>query len=129
MENRMERPEFIEEYGITFRLIGEHYIPCLDNDDEPQHVMQKWSVARMVYLKEHKPVLFYRLIISNSWYRYFKLLDEEAETLYNNLTRDMVYAFGLNDIQRDMKEEEKQKMLEKIAMIAEAYVIQELVHS
>ena len=57
-----------EEMGGTYRQEGDYLIPNLALPDEPEYQIGKYGRMRRSYLKEHRPILYNHLLMSEKLY-------------------------------------------------------------
>lgn len=51
---------------LTYHRCGDYLLPDLGLTEEEQQPLGKYGMMRMNYLKEHRPILFNRLLLTVS---------------------------------------------------------------
>ena len=75
----MKKHIYDENNGLWYELIGDYYIPVLALSSEEQRPIGKWGRMHREYLKEHHPILFNDLILSDRLWTYLADLNEQAQ--------------------------------------------------
>ena len=63
---------------LTYRKNGDYLIPDLSLDGQSQKPLGKYGRMRKKYLQEHRPVLWNRMILSETLYPHLREIDETA---------------------------------------------------
>ena len=82
---------------LTYTLYGDYYLPKLELSDADQTPISCYGRMRLNYLREHRPGLYTRLLLSG---KLFDHLIEIEETCRNRLERmipQMAKAEGVNE--------------------------------
>ncbi|MCI6267545.1 MAG: TnpV protein [Clostridiales bacterium] len=90
-------PTKIHDYknGLDYTLVGDYYLP--DLGIESSQPIGKYGRARMKYLKEHRPGLYSRLLLSGKLYDDLHDADAEAQHLLDEMIPRMASAAGVNE--------------------------------
>lgn len=81
--------------GLDYTLIGDYYLP--DLEIESSQPLGKFGRARMKYLKEHRPGLYSRLLLSGKLYDDLREVDAEAQRLLDEVIPQMAAEAGVNE--------------------------------
>lgn len=81
--------------GLDYTLVGDYYLP--DLDIESSQPIGKYGRARMNYLKEHRPGLYSRLLLSGKLYDDLYETDSETQRLLDEVIPRMVASSGVNE--------------------------------
>ena len=81
--------------GLDYTLVGDYYLP--DLEIESSQPIGKYGRARMKYLKEHRPGLYSRLLLSGKLYDDLHEADSEAQRLLDEMIPQMAAAAGINE--------------------------------
>ena len=73
--------------GLDYTLVGDYYLP--DLEIESSQPLGKFGRARMKYLKEHRPGLYSRLLLSGKLYDDLNEVDAEAQRLLDEMIPQM----------------------------------------
>lgn len=90
-------PTKIHDYknGLDYTLVGDYYLP--DLGIESSQPLGKFGRARMKYLKEHRPGLYSRLLLSGKLYDDLHEVDAEAQRLLDQMIPQMAAEAGVNE--------------------------------
>lgn len=94
-----ELPKHIhdEKNGLDYTLHGDYYLP--DLGVASGYPLGKYGMARMDldYLKEHRPGLYTRLLLSGRLYDYLHQADVQARHLLDTMIPQMAKDAGLTE--------------------------------
>ena len=66
---------------ITYTLVGDYYLPNIVLSDPPDAPpLDKYGMMHKAFLKEHKPALYSRLLLSERLFPLCREIDEVAST-------------------------------------------------
>jgi len=72
---------------LTYELVGEYYLPCLALRDPPNNEpLGRYAILRRAYLREHRPILYNRLLLREELFIHLRDIDEAAETRIRAIT-------------------------------------------
>ena len=100
MKNKELKESYIDETtGIEYKLVGDYYIPNLVLKQEKKIILNKYSRARLKFLKENKKAEYTIMFMDGTLNKHLKEIQETAtkrielivEQLrnQNNLTEEM----------------------------------------
>lgn len=75
----MKKHIYDESNGLWYELIGDYYIPVLTLSSEEQRPIGKWGRMYRDYIKEHRPILYNDLLLSDQFWTYLADLNEQAQ--------------------------------------------------
>ena len=81
--------------GLDYTLVGDYYLP--DIEIEASQPLGKYGRARMKVLKEHRPGLYSRLLLSGKLYDDLREVDVEAQHLLDEMIPQMTAEAGVNE--------------------------------
>ena len=81
--------------GLDYTLVGDYYLP--DLEIESSQPLGKYGRARMKVLKEHRPWLYNRLLLSGKLYDDLREADSEAQRLLDQIIPRMAAEAGVNE--------------------------------
>lgn len=81
--------------GLNYTLVGDYYLP--DLEIESSQPIGKFGRARMKYLKEYRPGLYSRLLLSGKLYDDLNEVDAEAQRLLDQMIPQMAAEAGINE--------------------------------
>ena len=77
---------------MTYRQAGDYQIPNLQLENEGEKPLGKYGRMRKDYLKEHRPVLWNSLLLSEKLYPHLREIDEAANN--REMPRDPLKVFA-----------------------------------
>ena len=95
-----------DKNGLDYTLCGDYYLP--DLDVEPGYPLGKYGMMRMQYLKEHRPGLYTRLLLSCKLNDDLHQADLQAQHLLDTMIPQMA---------RDARVTEKLKMTDQLRWV------------
>lgn len=88
----MKKHIYDENHSLWHELISDYYIPVLTLSSEEQCSIGKWGLMHRDYLKEHCPILFNDLILSDQFWTYLADLSEQAQKRLSLIVEQMKAA-------------------------------------
>lgn len=77
--------------GLDYVLVGDYYIPALKMPEESRSI-GRWGRMHQAYLKGHRPGQYTELLLSGNLWTYLADLDEQAQTRFEVIVRQMKAA-------------------------------------
>ena len=114
---------------LTYSRNGDYLIPDLTLSKEPETPLGKYGRLRKTYLKEHRPVLWNRLILSEKLYPHLREIDETAN---RRLEQMMPELMSLNGVTESLKETDPMKwtgLMNNLKAQAEEKILDELIYN
>ena len=93
----MKKHIYDENNGLWYERIGDYYIPVLTLSSEEQHPIGKWGRMHRDYLKEHRPILFNDLVLSDRLWTYLADLNEQAQDRLSLIIEQMKASEGVTE--------------------------------
>lgn len=112
--------------NINYIRVGDYYIPDLVLPEEPRPI-GKWGRMHREYLREHKPILYNRLLLSGKLWTYLADLNEQAQDRLDRIIEQMKTAEGITE---DLKVSDPMAWvgaMNNIRNRAEEIILQELI--
>ena len=94
----MEKYITDERTGLKYELVGDYYL--IAGDDEPEEEQKPigiWGQRHLRYLKNYRKVLYTNLLTSGRLNIYLADIDNQAEKMFERLTRQMAIAEGVTE--------------------------------
>ena len=85
----------IDENGFYYSLVGDYYLPNIEVGHG--YALGKYGMARMEYLKNHRPGLYTRLLLSGKLYEDLHQVDEQAQHLLDTMIPQMAKDAGVTE--------------------------------
>lgn len=98
--NRLKPRIHDETNGLDYVLVGDCYIPDIEPPEENDRPIGKWGRMHKAYLEETNPLLLNHLILTGKLHAYLANLNEQAQSRYRLIVRQMAEAEGVT---KDMK--------------------------
>lgn len=94
----MEKYITDEHTGLKYELVGDYYL--IAGDDQPEEEQKPigiWGQRHLRYLKNYRKVLYTNLLTSGKLNIYLADIDNQAEEMFERLTRQMAIAEGVTE--------------------------------
>ena len=82
---------------LTYTRCGDYYIPDLKLSGQPEAPIGKYGRMRQRYLKEHRPVLYSSLILSEKLHPHLLEIDRVARERVDAMLPRMMEAAGVTE--------------------------------
>ena len=76
---------------------GDYLIPDLKLSEQPEKPLGKYGRMRKAYLKEHRPILYNQLLMSEKLYPHLLEIDETAQIRLEQLMPQLAAAAGATE--------------------------------
>ena len=93
----MKKHIYDENNGLWYELIGDYYIPVLTLSAVEQRPIGKWGRLHRDYIKEHRPILFNDLVLSDRLWTYLADLNEQAQDRLSLIIEQMKASEGVTE--------------------------------
>ena len=110
--------EFItdERTGLRYELVGDYYL--IAGEDEPEsRPIGIWEKRHLLYLKQHRKVLYSELLISGKLNDYLADIIEQAEKMFSRLVKQLAEKEGVTEA---LKAENQMLWVQKMNSIRNA---------
>ena len=114
---------------LTYTRSGDYLIPNLSLSEQPQTTLGKYGRMRKNYLKEHRPVLWNSLLLSESLYPHLREIDETATSRLERMMPELMKSAGVTE---ELKASDPMKwagLMNTLKAQAEEVILAELVFS
>ena len=85
------------ENNLTYIQNGDYLIPDLRLSEQPQKPLGKYGRMRKAYLKEHRPILYNQLLMSEKLYPHLREIDETANIRLEQMMPRLAEAAGATE--------------------------------
>ena len=113
--------------NLTYTLCGDYYIPDIKLSYTEHIEWNRFSRMARAYLKEHRPILYNNLILSEQLFPYLKEIGETAARRMEQLEADLLKANPAPD-----KATQQMEWVQHMNMLraqAEEIVMNELIYT
>ena len=87
----------IIENGIHYTLHGDYYFPNLELPEVPIQAIGHYGRMRLNYLREYRPGLYTRLILSGKLYEHLAEIDQTSRQRMEQIIPRMARAEGIDE--------------------------------
>ena len=112
---------------LRYVKTGDYYIPDLSLHEE-NYTIGKCGRLRRNYLKEHRPIIFSNLLLSEKLYQHLAEIDRACADRMDLLTRQMADREGVTEALKAADQFEWVRRMNSIQSRAEEIVLNELVY-
>ena len=85
------------ENNLTYIQSGDYLIPDLRLSEQPQKPLGKYGRMRKAYLKEHRPILYNQLLLTEKLYPHLLEIDETAQSRLEQRMPQLAEAAGATE--------------------------------
>ena len=85
------------ENNLTYIQNGDYLIPDLRLSEQPMKPLGKYGRMRKTYLKEHRPILYNQLLMSETLYPHLQEIDETANSRLEQMMPRLAEAAGATE--------------------------------
>ena len=85
------------ENNLTYTRTGDYLIPDLKLSEQPEKPLGKYGRMRKAYLKEHRPILYNQLLMSEKLYPHLREIDETANSRLGQMMPRLAEAAGATE--------------------------------
>ena len=83
--------------SLTYRQNGDYQIPNLSLSDQSNQPLGKYGRLRKTYLKEHRPVLWNSMILSETLYPHLREIDQTANSRLEQMMPQLAESAGATE--------------------------------
>ena len=114
---------------LQYRMNGDYLIPDLSLSETAEMPLGKYGRMRKTYLKEHRPVLFTNLLLSEKLYPHLREIDETAQTRLETMMPKLMEAAGISEKLKAENPMQWVGLMNNCKTQAEETILSELVYS
>ncbi|WP_308543699.1 TnpV protein [uncultured Oscillibacter sp.] len=117
------------ENNLTYTRNGDYLIPDLKLTEQRSKPLGKYGRMRKAYLKEHRPILYNQLLMSEKLYPHLLEIDETAQSRLEQMMPQLTAAAGVTE---QLKASDPMKwvgLMNTCKAQAEEILMAELIHS
>ena len=114
---------------LQYRMNGDYLIPDLSLSETTETPLGKYGRMRKTYLKEHRPVLFTNLLLSEKLYPHLREIDETAKTRLETMMPKLMEAAGISEKMKAENPMQWVGLMNNCKAQAEETILSELVYS
>ena len=118
------------ENNLTYKTSGEFQIPDLSLRENPQsQKLGKYGRMRQTYLREHRPILWNQMILTETLFPHLREIDETARQRLEQMMPELMKSAGVTE---SLKASDPMKwvgLMNTLKAQAEETILTELVFS
>ena len=114
---------------LQYRTSGDYLIPDLNLSETTEIPLGKYGRMRKTYLKEHRPVLFTNLLLSEKLYPHLREIDREAQNRLETMMPRLMQAAGITEIMKAENPMQWVGLMNNCKAQAEETILSELIYS
>ena len=114
---------------LTYTKNGDYLIPNLSLSQQEEQPLGKYGRMRKAYLKEHRPVLWSSLILSEQLYPHLREIDETANSRLEQMMPELMKAAGVTESLKASNPMKWAGLMNTLKAQAEEVILTELVYS
>lgn len=114
---------------MTYTRSGDYLIPDIQLTEQEVRPIGKYGQMRKAYLKEHRPILWNRLVLSEQLFPHLMEIDETAHRRLDGLLPQMAKQAGVTE---ELKRKDPLKwagLMNSLKAQAEEIILTELVYN
>lgn len=114
---------------LTYTKNGDYLVPDLSLSQQEEQPLGKYGRMRKAYLKEHRPVLWSSLILSEQLYPHLREIDETANSRLEQMMPELMKAAGVTESLKASDPLKWAGLMNTLKAQAEEVILTELVYS
>ena len=114
---------------LTYRLNGDYFIPNLSLSDQSQQSLGKYGRLRKAYLKEHRPILWNSMILSETLYPHLREIDQAANSRLEQMMPQLMQATGVTEALKASDPMKWTGLMNNLKSLAEETILRELIYN
>ena len=114
---------------MTYTRNGDYLIPVLSLTVAEQKPLGKYGRLRKDYLKEHRPILWNKMILSETLYPHLREIDETANRRLEQMMLEMMKSAGVTESLKASDPMAWVQTMNNLKAQAEEVILNELIYS
>ena len=114
---------------LTYTKVGDYNLPNLTLQKQANPPLGKYGRIRREYLKNHRPILYNRLILSEKLYTHLTEIEGTANRRMEQMMDELMKANGLNEQTKESNPMLWVQTMNNLRAQAEEMILSELVYS
>ena len=117
------------EYSLTYTMNGDYQIPDLKLTEQPEKPLGKYGRMRKAYLKEHRPLIYNQLLLTEKLYPHLIEIDETAQSRLEQMMPQLAKDAGATEQLKASDPMRWVGLMNTCKAQAEEILMAELIHS
>lgn len=112
---------------LTYTMNGDYQIPDVSLTEQEQKPLGKYGRMRKQYLKEHRPVLWNKMLLSESLYPHLREIDETANRRLEQMMFELTATAGVTESLKQTDPMKWTGLMNSLKSQAEEIILRELI--
>ena len=117
------------ENSLTYTRNGDYQIPDLKLTEQPEKPLGKYGRMRKAYLKEHRPLIYNQLLLTEKLYPHLIEIDETAQSRLEQMMPQLAKDAGATEQLKASDPMRWVGLMNTCKAQAEEILMAELIHS
>ena len=117
------------ENSLTYTMNGDYQIPDLKLTEQPEKPLGKYGRMRKAYLKEHRPLIYNQLLLTEKLYPHLIEIDETAQSRLEQMMAQLAKDAGATEQLKASDPMRWVGLMNTCKAQAEEILMAELIHS
>ena len=117
------------ENSLTYTMNGDYQIPDLKLTEQPEKPLGKYGRMRKAYLKEHRPLIYNQLLLTEKLYPHLIEIDETAHSRLEQMMPQLAKDAGATEQLKASDPMRWVGLMNTCKAQAEEILMAELIHS
>ena len=117
------------ENSLTYTMNGDYQIPDLKLTEQPEKPLGKYGRMRKAYLKEHRPLIYNQLLLTEKLYPHLIEIDETAQSRLEQMMPQLAKDAGATEQLKASDPMRWVGLMNTCKAQAEESLMAELIHS
>lgn len=117
------------ENSLTYTMNGDYQIPDLKLTEQPEKPLGKYGRMRKAYLKDHRPLIYNQLLLTEKLYPHLLEIDETANSRLEQMMSQLAKDAGATEQLKASDPMRWVGLMNTCKAQAEEILMSELIHS
>ena len=117
------------ENSLTYTMNGDYQIPDLKLTEQPEKPLGEYGRMRKAYLKEHRPLIYNQLLLTEKLYPHLIEIDETAQSRLEQMMPQLAKDAGATEQLKASDPMRWVGLMNTCKAQAEEILMAELIHS
>ena len=115
--------------NLTYTQNGDYLIPDLSLSEQPEKPLGKYGRMRKAYLKEHRPLIYNQLLLTEKLYPHLIEIDETANSRLEQMMPQLAESAGATEELKARDPMQWTGLMNACKAQAEEVILNELIYS
>ena len=118
-----------EEMGVTYRQVGDYFIPNITLPDDGEYQIGKYGRMRRSYLKKYRKIFYNNYVLEGTLFKHLAEIDQACNERIENIVSAMAKQEGVTEALKAADQIEWVRRMNSIRNRAEEIILTELVYA